>query len=83
MKISLLSLNPVMKEGQNLERELQESRSQEAKKDIVFSATNTVIASKGDKITAKHLSKVQKIVKDRLEQLENEFKASFKKTSIN
>ena len=53
-------LEPVMKEGQNLERDLQDNRSQEAKKDIVFSATNTVIATKGDKITAKHLSKVQK-----------------------
>ena len=67
-------LEPVMKEGQNIERDLQDLRGQEAKKDIVFSATETKIAAKGDKITAKHLSKVQKIVKDKLEDLENEFK---------
>jgi len=44
------------------------------RKTIIFEATKEIIADKGETIISQHISKVQKIVKDRLEGLENELK---------
>ena len=67
-------LEPVMQEGQRLERDLQEQMNTSASRQIIFNAANEVIAKKGEAITSQTLSHVQRIVKQRLDELEHEFK---------
>ena len=67
-------LDPIIKEGQRLEKQLQDQMSKTIRKTIIFEATKEIIADKGETIISQHISKVQKIVKDRLEGLENELK---------
>jgi DNA-directed RNA polymerase subunit beta' len=67
-------LEPVMKEGQSLERTIQENVGQTQRSDLKFESANVVIVKKGEEITSALLSKVQKIVKERLEDIESEFK---------
>jgi len=67
-------LEPVIKEGQKLEKSLQEQMGKPAKKDTLFGATGETLVSAGTTIAAKHISQVQKIVKQRLESIENELK---------
>jgi DNA-directed RNA polymerase subunit beta' len=67
-------LGPVIKEGQKLEKELQDQMGEHAKKAIVFELTDEKILDAGDKVATKHISQIQKIVKSKLESLENELK---------
>ncbi|MFZ5881521.1 MAG: DNA-directed RNA polymerase subunit beta' [Chloroflexota bacterium] len=67
-------LDPVIKEGQKLEKNLQEQMGEPARKDVLFGADNDKIIAAGDKITSKHISQVQKIVARKLEAMENELK---------
>ena len=67
-------LEPVMQEGQRLERDLQDQMNGTASRQIIFNAANEVIAEKGEAITSQTLSHVQRIVKQRLDELEHEFK---------
>jgi len=67
-------LDPIIKEGQRLEKQLQDQMGKTIRKSIIFEATREMIADKGETIISQHISKVQKIVKDRLEGLENELK---------
>ncbi|MEM5773988.1 MAG: DNA-directed RNA polymerase subunit beta', partial [Anaerolineaceae bacterium] len=67
-------LEPVMHEGQELERELQEKSGKTIRKAIVFTKTGTTIAEANETITPQHITKVQKIVKERLEEIETGFK---------
>ncbi len=67
-------LEPVIQEGQRLETQLQEQNGMTAAKAIVFNATGEVIVKAGDVITASHISKVQKNVREQLESIENELK---------
>jgi DNA-directed RNA polymerase subunit beta' len=65
-------LDPVIKEGQKLEKTLQEQMGGPAKKAIVFELTGEKLLDAGDKINNKHISQVQKIVQKKLESLEAE-----------
>ena len=67
-------LDPVIKEGQKLEKLLQGQMGEAAKKAVVFELTNEKILDAGDKVAAKHLTQVQKIVQKNLETIENELK---------
>ena len=67
-------LDPVIKEGQKLEKVLQDQMGEPAKKAIVFELTNEKILDAGDKVAAKHISQVQKIVQKKLESVENDLK---------
>ncbi|MCC6569089.1 MAG: DNA-directed RNA polymerase subunit beta' [Anaerolineales bacterium] len=67
-------LDPVIKEGQKLEKLLQGQMGEHAKKVIVFELTDEKILDAGDKVVAKHITQVQKIVQKKLESLENELK---------
>jgi len=67
-------LEPVIQEGQSLERTLQDQIGKAVKKAVVFGNTGIVIAEAGETITAQHISKVQRVVKERLEEIEGEFK---------
>jgi DNA-directed RNA polymerase subunit beta' len=67
-------LDPVIKEGQKLEKKLQDQMGKPAKKALVFEVTGDIIAEVGVEITAKHISQVQKVVKKKLEEIENNLK---------
>jgi DNA-directed RNA polymerase subunit beta' len=67
-------VDPVIKEGQKLEKTLQEQMGQPAKKTVVFELTGEKILDANDKVGNKHISQVQKIVQKKLESLENELK---------
>ena len=70
-----VKLDPIIQEGQRLERFFQENKGQVLKQTVVFGNTDVVIAEAGVKVAASHTTKVQKIVQGRLEGLENEIKA--------
>jgi DNA-directed RNA polymerase subunit beta' len=67
-------VDPVIKEGQKLEKSLQDQMGQPAKKTVVFELTGEKILDANDKVGNKHISQVQKIVQKKLEALENELK---------
>src|SRR5215210_6134692 len=67
-------LDPVIKEGQKLEKQLQGQMGETAKKAVVFEFNNEKILDAGDKVAAKHLTQVQKIVQKNIEAVENEMK---------
>jgi DNA-directed RNA polymerase subunit beta' len=68
---------PVIQEGQRLERELQEKSGRSIRKPIVFSAAGTeqTIVDVDEEVGNKHIAKVQKIVKDMMDVLESDLKA--------
>jgi len=65
-------LEPVIQEGQHLERLLQENMGQPARTEITFEGQ--VIAAAGETIANQHLAQVQKFVKVRLDEIERELK---------
>ncbi len=67
-------LEPIMQEGQRLERHLQEKMGKKAEQPIMFANTDVVIADAGVTISSSHITKLQKVVRGRLEGLENELK---------
>lgn len=67
-------LSPIMQKGQQLEMELQEKSGEPARRDITFPGTDIVIVDADETIKSKHLGNVQKVVKERLEEIETELK---------
>jgi DNA-directed RNA polymerase subunit beta' len=67
-------LDPIIKAGQRLEQNLQDEMGSNPKADIHFPDTEIVIVKANDTISTKHISEVQKIVKDQLEELESGLK---------
>jgi DNA-directed RNA polymerase subunit beta' len=67
-------LDPVVKEGQKLEKLLQGQMGEAARKTVVFELTSEKILDVGDKVAAKHITQVQKIVQKKLEALEDQLK---------
>ncbi|HEY71412.1 MAG TPA: DNA-directed RNA polymerase subunit beta' [Anaerolineae bacterium] len=63
-------IDPVIKEGQRLEKSLSEKLGKTIRAAIVFKATETQIAEKGGTIGNEHLALVQKSVKKRLDEIE-------------
>jgi DNA-directed RNA polymerase subunit beta' len=63
-------LDPVIQEGQQLERQLNDKQGKTIRSAIQLKATDTLIAEKGETITTDHLSRVQKAVKERLDEIE-------------
>jgi DNA-directed RNA polymerase subunit beta' len=67
-------LDPIIKSGQRLEQSLQEQLGQTPRAAIHFPDTEIVVVKDTETIANKHLSRIQKIVKDQLEDLESELK---------
>ncbi|PKN85653.1 MAG: DNA-directed RNA polymerase subunit beta', partial [Chloroflexi bacterium HGW-Chloroflexi-8] len=66
-------LSPVMRDGQTLERELQEKIGTVSRADVYFiKIKNMVIVKSGETIGNQHIGLVQKAVKEHLDELENE-----------
>lgn len=63
-------IDPVIQEGQRLEATLTERLGKPTRAPIVFKATDTVIAEKGEEIGREHLTRVQRSVKQQLDQIE-------------
>ena len=72
-------LAPVIEEGQSLERMLTEKNGQVLKKKVLFEKASLLIAEAGDTVTSKHISSVQKAVKESLEEIESSFKSGLKR----
>jgi len=72
-------LEPVIQEGQSLERMLQEKVGTTLRAPVVFASANVEIAAAGETITAQHIGRVQRVVKEHLEDLENEFREQFQR----
>jgi DNA-directed RNA polymerase subunit beta' len=68
------NLEPVIRAGQQLETDLQERMGKTIRKAILFPGTDLIIVNSGEKITNQHLGDVQEVVRERLEDLENELK---------
>jgi len=68
-------LEPIIQEGQRLERFLQEQKGQVLKDPLMFGNTDIVIAEAGTKASAAHIAKVQKVVQERLSAIESELNA--------
>jgi len=67
-------LDPIIKAGQRSENNLTERMGKSTRKPVLFPDTDIVIVEKGETISNQHLSNIQNIVKQRLEELENELK---------
>jgi len=65
---------PVISAGQDLERELGEKAGKTIRKPIVFSINGkeqTIVAA-GEEVSPKHVSEVQKLVREHMEELESD-----------
>jgi DNA-directed RNA polymerase subunit beta' len=67
-------LDPILKEGQRLEKKLQAKVGKKIRVEIKFTAVDTIIAEKGTEVTHQHIVIVQEIVKESLEAFEGELK---------
>jgi len=67
---------PVIAEGQRVERELTEKVGKAVRKPIVFTLDNfeKVLVEANEEVSSKHVSRVQKIVKERMEELEKDLR---------
>jgi len=72
-------LEPVIQEGQSLERQLQEKVGTPTRAAIVFNSASVEIAAAGEAITTQQISKIQKVVKERLDELEKESKGQLQR----
>ncbi|MCK4488661.1 MAG: DNA-directed RNA polymerase subunit beta', partial [Anaerolineales bacterium] len=63
-------LEPVIKQGQRLEKTLQGSVDTVVKDDMIFPETEVVIVKKGEKISTSHIANIQEVVKQRLSEIE-------------
>jgi DNA-directed RNA polymerase subunit beta' len=69
-------IDPVIKEGQRLESEITTRMGKKIRKAIVFNVLDKEIeiVPVGEEVTSAHLSEVQKIVKEMIEDLESDLK---------
>jgi len=69
-------IDPVIKEGQRLESEIQTRMSKKIRKAIIFKALDkeATIVEVGTEVASSHLSEVQGIVKEMIEDLESDLK---------
>jgi DNA-directed RNA polymerase subunit beta' len=69
-------IDPVIKEGQRLESEIQTRMGKKIRKPIVFNALDKemIIVDTGDEVTSSKLVEVQTIVKEMIEELESDLK---------
>jgi DNA-directed RNA polymerase subunit beta' len=68
-----IELDPIIKEGQRLEEVIADKQGKVTKTAITFQ-TDTVVVEAGEKVSNQHLVKLQKIVKEQLEDLEGQLK---------
>ena len=67
-------LDPIIQAGQRLENSLRENLNKPTRTAIHFPDSDVIIADAGETLTSQHLSNVQRVVKERLEEMESELK---------
>ncbi|HEX7975373.1 MAG TPA: DNA-directed RNA polymerase subunit beta', partial [Anaerolineales bacterium] len=67
-------LDPIIKSGQRVEASLREQMGKAPKTAIHFPDSDILVVEAGEAITNSHLGSVQRIVKERLDELESELK---------
>jgi DNA-directed RNA polymerase subunit beta' len=67
-------IDPVMKEAQKLERNLQEKIDTTIRVPIVFGPTGEIVADKGDTIGRKHVATLTKMVQAHVDKIESDLK---------
>jgi DNA-directed RNA polymerase subunit beta' len=67
-------LDPIIQAGQRLENSLREDLNKPTRSAIHFPDTDVIIAEAGETLTNQHISNVQRVVKERLEEMESELK---------
>ncbi len=68
-------LEPIMQAGQRLENTLQELLGKPTRTAIHFPDTEIVIVESGEVVTNEHLTRVQRFVKERLDEMETDLKS--------
>ncbi|OQY37388.1 MAG: DNA-directed RNA polymerase subunit beta' [Anaerolineaceae bacterium 4572_5.2] len=68
-------LEPLIKQGQQLERALQDQVGSITADDIIFPETDEVIVKAKEEISTSHISNVQDVVKGSLKEIEDELKS--------
>lgn len=63
-------VEPVIKEGQQLESKIKDKEGSTVRKEIRFDSADITLVSSGEKVEVKVLSKIQEIVKSKLEEIE-------------
>ena len=66
-------LDPIIKEGQHLETLITDKQGKATKTAITFQ-TDTVVVEAGEKVGNEHLVRLQKVVKEKVEELEHQLK---------
>ncbi len=66
-------LDPIIQEGQRLETQITDKQGKVTKTAITFQ-TDTVVVEAGEKVGNQHLVRLQKVVKEQLEELERQLK---------
>lgn len=67
-------MDPIIKEGQKLEKLLQDQMGEVSQKAMVFESTGEKIIDANEKAASKHITLIQKTVQKKMEALENELK---------
>ena len=62
---------PLMKEAQSLEKRIEERQGVQIRADIVFESAKVTIAEAGETVGKEHLTKLRKLVKQRLDELKD------------
>ena len=70
-------MDPIIKEGQAIEHTLQEKEGTTVKKAIIFKAAEKEIVEVDGQITSKSLAKLQKLVTEKLEEVEKSARNQF------
>jgi DNA-directed RNA polymerase subunit beta' len=72
-------VEPIIKEGQELEQRIQEKEGSTVRKDLMFESAGITLLESGGTIESKLLSKVQEAVKTKLEEIEREVREDVEK----
>ena len=67
-------MDPIIKEGQALEQIIQEKEGTVTKKDLAFKSAGVTLVTAGDTIESKVLAKIQEIVKQKIEDIEEDIR---------
>ncbi len=67
-------IEPIIKEGQRLEKLLQEQMGEAAKKAVIFELAGEKILDAGEKVSGKHITHIQKSAQKKIEAVESELR---------
>ena len=68
-------LEPIVKEGQRLEQMLQDQLGKRVSEPVFFGSTGTVVVPAGEMVKHEHIARIQDIVREHLERIEEEVNA--------